>query len=57
MILSITDDIEVAEHTEPQERCEFLTEYREQIVRVGNSEKAFEFTNMLRCALLARQAE
>jgi hypothetical protein len=28
MILSVTDGIEVAEHTEPMERAEFLREFR-----------------------------
>lgn len=54
MILSVTDGIEVAEHTEPQERCEFIAEYREaQDHAAGDA----ILSNVLRCALLRRQAE
>lgn len=56
MILSITDGIEVAEHTEPQERCEFLIQYKEMIVWHERARTFAEIINRHN-ALTVRQAE
>lgn len=59
MILSITDGIEVAEHTEPQERAEFCAEYKaaQQYATVHVAPDWPVTISRTRLALLSRQAE
>jgi hypothetical protein len=52
MILSITDGIEVAEHTEPMERAKFLREFRLAQFRVASETHTPDMSVFLR-----RQAE
>jgi hypothetical protein len=58
MILSITDGIEVAEHTEPMERAEFLREFRAtQTVNAAYDEYVTGNSDSPMPAFLRRQAE